>query len=386
MNAPEITYSVRDVMTGTLLGELPLTGVRWSWVLNGAGSFTGKLNVADPRVALLDWKALTQPSRAALWVGVNGALVWGGMVTARTRDRSTMSVSVTAADWASYLGRRQQAKDYATTWATASASPLVIGETMVNDALQAVGSLPITVVTDGTVPGAYWIQASFPGSQRQTLQSVLSMLAGMGYGVGFDYAADVTGTLDDPAAQVTLSYPRRGRIAGETGLVIEVTPDALGDAWTEDGTRQATSVSEMSTGSGGVQQQTQWAPAFGEGYPLLERQLSHSSMSSTPADQSVLAATLAGDIGRLAYPPLTATVPIPAFTGSVAVGEFLVGDDVRVRAGTGGAGIPDPLFPEAVDTYLRIVQATVHVADQGVSTMTLSLTTPPTMTPTAPTI
>ena len=384
--APALTYSVRDVLTGAFLGDLPLTGVRWSWTLNGAGAFSGKLNVADPRVQRIDWKALTEPNRAALWVGLDDAVVWGGMVTARTRDRSTMSVSVTAQDWAGYLSRREQAKDYSTTWATVAASPLAIAETMVNDALLAVGSLPISVAVQGTVPGTYWVTSSFPGSQRQTLQSVLSMLAGMGYGVGFDYASDVTGTLDDPAAWVTLSYPRRGRIAGETGLVIEVAADSTADSWTEDGTRQATSVSEMSTGSGGVQQQSLWAPAFDAGYPLLERQLSHSSMSSTPADQSVLAATLAGDLARLAYPPLTATVTIPAFGPGIVVGDFIVGDDVRVKAGTLNDGAADPLFPDAVDTYLRIVGATVQIADAGTSTMTLSLTTPPTMTPTPPVI
>lgn len=67
----EVRYHVHftDLLTGTHLGRLPMTGVKHSIVLGGqAGALTGRINVADPRIRALDPWAVAVPRRSAVWL------------------------------------------------------------------------------------------------------------------------------------------------------------------------------------------------------------------------------------------------------------------------------------------------------------------------------
>jgi hypothetical protein len=264
---------------------------------------------------------------------------------------------------------------------------------IISDALTEAYSLPLNVVTQGTTPSQYWIVASFPLSQQQQLGSLVQQLQTMGYHVGFDFASDVAlipGT--GLTAQLTLSYPRRGRIAGSTGLMVDVAY-ATEFVYPEDGTQQANKIWEMATATGGVgSTRTHIEGMSVDGYPLLENVQSHMvfsaltyyTASEVTASKPVLDAWGQNDLWLYAYPPIAPQVTVPLFNGSLNLGDFIVGDDIRLYIPPpAGKGPPIcPMFPSGLDMYWRIVNNQVSVADAGVSTMTLTLNVPPSSQPT----
>lgn len=390
----DISYFCTDLY-GNLIAVLPFTGVTWSTVLNGAGQFTATLPVEDPKVANLNWVEATAPNKACLWVGIDGpTMVFGGIIQQRTYDQTAQTITVTANEFWGYLNQRLQAFDYGTTWAAApGAAAMTMAETIISDALNAANSIPISVATEGSVPSEYYIVGSFPLSQQQPVASLVQQLQEMGYLVGFDFATDVAQIGNLFAATITLSYPRRGRVAGTTGLA--VTAPFVGLTYNEDGTQQANQIEEMATATGGVGATVAWTPAMTtDGYPLLEAVESHMVFSAqtfdisseVSASQPVLEAWGDDDLALYAYPASVLTVTVPLFGTGLSIGDFELGDDIRViipKQAGGGPGTC-PRFPNGMDMYWRITQVEVEIPDEGLPTMALTMQLPPASTPERP--
>lgn len=377
-----VTYLFTD-NSGNRIEELPLTAVSFGLALNASGQFTGTLNVEDPRVRLLNWQAATAPNLAQVWVDIGGALVYGGRVTKRTYTQGSGTVQVQAMDHWSYLAQRLQAKDYSTTWATTATGAAQICRQIITDALNVAGSLPITVSTPQPVGSGFGITLSAPASQRMTIDSITQQLSALGWQVGFDFAVDVAYVAGVPTATITLSYPRRGRVAGSTGLLIDVSR-ATAFSYDEDGSQQADQVTETATGTGGVSASGTWQAALSvDGYPLLERVGIHSSFSTAATPTQVMNAYVANDLALSAYPLVTPQVTLPMFADP-AIGDFIMGDDARVVVPV-GTGVPtDPRFPGGMDFYWRIVKADCTIPTEGIPTMVLTLNIPPSTTPQRP--
>ena len=390
----QIQYWFTDLF-GNLIAILPLTSVKWSNVLNGAGTFSGTLPVEDQAVTNLNWIEATAPNKTCVWVGIDGpTFVWGGVVQHSTYDMDAQTVQVQATEFWQYLNQRLQAFDYSTNWAAEpGASAMTIADTVISDALNAADSLPLSVVTEGTVPATYNIVASFPISQQQPVGSLVQQLQQMGYLVGFDFATDVDQISGVLVATITLSYPRRGRVAGTTGLTVTAPFTAL--TYDVDGTQQANQVVEMATASGGVGSTLTWAPSMTvDGYPLLEAVESHMvfsaqtyyTTSEVSASQAVLNAWGSDDLSLYAYPQSQLRITVPLFGQGLSIAEFELGDDIRVVIPKMAGDQPAtcPRFPSGMDMYWRITQVDVTVADSGLSTMALTLQLPPTSTPQRP--
>jgi hypothetical protein len=61
--------------------------------------------------------------------------------------------------------------------------------------------------------------------------------------------------------------------------------------------------------------------------------------------------------------------------GDPSLGTFTIGDDERIIIPT------DERFPGGVDTFMRVIGVDVKVADEGLSTMTHTMQTPPAVAP-----
>jgi len=96
-----------------LKAELPLHDLAYARVLNGAGEWSGTLDVEDPAIRDTEWLRATSPYRTAMWVVIDGLLKYGGLVTGRKYTMSTGKVELTGADFWTYLSQRLQARDYA---------------------------------------------------------------------------------------------------------------------------------------------------------------------------------------------------------------------------------------------------------------------------------
>lgn len=527
-----VTYLFASITTGELLAEIPAHQVSWSSVMNGAGQMQGTFNVEDPRIAAIDWISTTVPGKTLVWIDVDGALVWGGVVWTRRYDMEQQTVQIGANDLWSYFNQRVQAADYSFTW-MAPEDPMVIAQKVITDAIAvsgsafATGGVPFSVntsaqaltvggvsvnstsatVTVGTIAplppdstvrleitgctnptdGAYfitvstsrdgtigesitygigtgsgsfsqnpavfvnlenasiytttsayaagatdityvvgfqapsglqtgdtitvtvnatgttfpagsgnyalqaggttltsWVVMSYPSIQRQTVNMIVSQLQQMGYGVGFDFGVDVGyNSAGVPAATLNLSFPRRGRIAGTTGLVVDIE-DATQFEYSEDATQMGNQIYETSTSTGSITVIDAWAPSLEAGWPLLEQLISHPDINSTPNVQIVLAACAASDLALYAYPVSVINVTVPAWQNP-KLGDYITGDDVRVLVAPASQGVPaNPRFPNGLDFYWRITEYEVTIADQGLSTVKLTLNLPPYNTPLAP--
>lgn len=385
-STPLITYLFTDLY-GNRLAELPLTGVTFSQVLNGAGGFAGTLNVEDPRVTSLNWVAATDAMKTLVWVVVSETtIVYGGIVTAATYDSAAQTVSITGNDFYWYLSRRVQAFDYASVWATSPAGAAQIAHSVANNALAVAGSVPIGLPAPAATPTEYLINFALPISQRTTIDSIMTQLGSLGYQVGFDFACDVGFVAGVPTGQVTISYPRRGRVAGTTGLTVDLGDPAVDFTYVKDGTAQANAIYEMVSAGGTAGQSAIWDPAIStDNYPLTEGTASHSAYSPTAASAAVLAAWAADDLALHAYPTATMTVTVP-LTVNPGLGDFIMGDDINTVAApqSGDDPPPCPRFPAGLDFYFRIIRNDVTVADDGLSTMVLTLAMPPSSTPQRP--
>lgn len=98
-------YFVCDLMSGELLAEIPFRSVSYTRSLTEAGGFTGDIAVTEDTYNLSLYEN-TLPAKTALYVVRNGVCVWGGIIWSRTYSLIDKVLSVSAAEFTSYLYHR----------------------------------------------------------------------------------------------------------------------------------------------------------------------------------------------------------------------------------------------------------------------------------------
>jgi hypothetical protein len=417
-----LTYLLYDLATGAYKGRLPLNGVTFGSQLLNPGTCSGTLDLASPAVQNLGPLTLTAPARTCLAIDYMGALIWGGIVWPRNYkfDSTSRQLQITATELWSYFGQRVQATDYSsppysglsgpgtrmTIWdATHTApdeggpgvyDPILIAWQLISDALTQVrygnilGGLGIAAnsftttagyLASGTqTPTGDYLSVNYPYASLQQVHSIINMLASNGLLVGFDYAIDLAysgGTGSVPVGTINLSYPRRGRKYAQNQLVLNCG-QALHYELPEDGTQAANTIYEQGSSQALLVSQN-IAPLQG-GYPILEQIKSRANIQSANV-LNVLTQLGVADLAISSYPIETPTVTTDLFNGSVPLGQFIVGDDVRmVVPQTDGTGnVWDPRLPNGFDAEFRIIGFTATVADAGQSTLQFNLALPPTL-------
>ena len=382
--AQRFTYRFTDLTGHKLLALLPLRGVTFSRALNQAGSFSGTLPVEDPMLAQVDWQQATQVNKALVWVDLTGVLVWGGIVQGQNYDMKAQTVKVTATDFWGYMNQRLQAADYSTKFALPpGAGAMEISVTIITDALGLSYSLPVGVHVQGTTPKTYWVTFSAPLSMQESINSLVTELQQLGYLVGFDFVSNAAYVNGVPTGTLDLGYPRLGRLYSQTGLTVS-TADATAFTYDVKGTAQADSVVEMATAAGAVSAPYVYTPAMSVyGYPRLEMLGMHTLFTSTTEPKAVMNAWGANDLMLNAFPIVTPKLTQDVFA-QPTLGAWEMGDDMRVVVPKYADLPPNPRFPQGLDFHFRLIQATVKVADQGLSTVTYTFNMPPTTVPQPP--
>lgn len=113
--AVEYRYFVCDLMTNELLAEMPFRGVSYGRSLTEAGGFSGDIAVT-PDTYNLNVYENTLPGRTALYVVRNGICVWGGLIWGRTYSLVDKILSVSAAEFTSYLAHRVVWKTWSSSY------------------------------------------------------------------------------------------------------------------------------------------------------------------------------------------------------------------------------------------------------------------------------
>lgn len=336
------TYLFTDLLTDTVLAELPLSGTAYSRQLNGPGGLDATLNVAGLQAALQSqWEAATRPWRTAVWVDRDGLLVYGGPVITRRWQSASRTVSLGSSDWSAYLGRR--------SLRTRLRDLGVDQFQIARDIVAQVQAVPFGNVGLAVSSGASGVlrDVTYEPWERKWALEALTELAEQDN--GFDWRLDVayggpTGFL----RTLVLGYPQLGAPAETTGLVF-AKPGAIIDyAWPEDGSLTATTVDALGNGEGTNMLISTAATAGMLGtWPVLEAQVSYKDERVKANLDAKAAYNAAGLSGDTVLPVLTVRAD-----SEPRLGTYNPGDMAKIS-------VVDERFPAGMDTVDRI--ATIKV-------------------------
>ena len=114
-------YFTTDIVSNTLLAEIPFEGVSFGRALKGAGDFSGDIPVID-KTASFNLYDSTMPGKTAVYVTRNGECIWGGIIWSRRYNLVSRKLEVNASEFTSYLHRRRVWK----TWTHNLGATLVV--------------------------------------------------------------------------------------------------------------------------------------------------------------------------------------------------------------------------------------------------------------------
>lgn len=102
----EYRYITTDLLTNSVLAEVPFKGVTYERALKAAGKFTGNIAVTD-QTESMDLYNSTMPGKTGLYILRDGICVWGGIIWDRSYNVISRTMSVSADEFTSYLHHRR---------------------------------------------------------------------------------------------------------------------------------------------------------------------------------------------------------------------------------------------------------------------------------------
>ena len=98
-------YFTTDLLTNTVLAEIPFSGVSFERSIKAAGSFGGSIPVI-PETASMNIYDSTMPGKTGLYVVRDQECIWGGIIWSRSYDVVEKMLSVNASEFTSYFYKR----------------------------------------------------------------------------------------------------------------------------------------------------------------------------------------------------------------------------------------------------------------------------------------
>ena len=414
-----------DFLTGNFIAEVPIRGVRFNRILNGVGTLNGTVDLRDPRVRQTNVIAATLPNKTVLVVDYRGKPVWAGISQPRkwevdaSSSGTTGVLSLSYVELWAYFQQRIQATDYSSPpysgitggpigeptpmklWPTTPWFAPLIACQVVEDAIGYSDSALVpygnplgglSVLFNGHEPIAQYgyvvnpsdlVAVSYPFPSMQTVDSIVSQLSQLGLGVGFDFSVEPYYEGGKPMgklrANFDVSWPWRGFLTSPLWTLDLST--ARKYAFPEDGSQTGNQLYEI--GGGGAISVHQNVAPLQQGYPLLERTMSRSSIQS-PGIMEILNLIGEADLTLLSYAPVTPTATIGLQTlGTPRVDETTFGVwstgclmNLWIPAMDGDGNVFDPRFPGGLEQTWRTTAYTVNIPEQGEATVDLSFAQP----------
>lgn len=101
----EYRYFLTDLLSNTVISEVPFKGVSYQRVNRRAGEFSGDIPFVEATKGL-DLYEATMPGRTGLYVMRNQVCVWGGILWSRTYNVESKTLQVSASEFISYFYHR----------------------------------------------------------------------------------------------------------------------------------------------------------------------------------------------------------------------------------------------------------------------------------------
>jgi hypothetical protein len=360
------TYLFTDLRTDTLLAELPLADVQYSFELNGIGTLRGTIPYTDETLPL-DPETASQPGRTAVYVDRDGVLIWGGIIW--TRDRTTGGKQIQAAEFLSYFQHRYVKKTLSTdpslllnaAYVDQGGQRLYVDQKHIAWSLlryaadQAGGAIGLDInPLAGPGHGVSRHPTTYFGYERPEIYKMITELAAADD--GFDFAIEVgwtqTANNEPPRRyrQARTWFPRRGRTAAESGLVFSkggTHGSILDYSWPEDGTAMVTEMTGIGAGSGEatIVKTASAQDLLDSGWPLLEGVASYDGV----VDEAQVQGMTNADLEARSQSQVQPTFEVSADTDP-AFGSYQVGDEALFVID------PEPQSPTGRRGVLRIIR------------------------------
>ena len=124
-------YFTTDLLTNTVLAEIPFSGVSFERSIKAAGSFSGSIPVI-PETASMNIYESTMPGKTGLYVVRDQECIWGGIIWSRSYDVVDKMLGVNASEFTSYFYKRNIWK----TWSHDFGADIVVAGTTLTATLQ----------------------------------------------------------------------------------------------------------------------------------------------------------------------------------------------------------------------------------------------------------
>jgi hypothetical protein len=358
------TYLFCDLRTDTVLAELPLAEVTYSYELTGIGQLSGTIPY-NRETLPLDPETASTPGRTAVYVDRDGVLVWGGIVW--TRRPTTGGKQIQAAEFTSYYQHRYVQKTLSTD-TSLLLNPAYVnqgGQRLYTDQKFIVWSLlryaqdqpggnigidlnPLTSPADGINR-----TVTYYGYERPEIYKAIAELAAADD--GFDFGIEVGWTPsanNQPPTRFRRArtwYPRRGRPVSQSGLVFTKGGGhgaILSYEWPEDGTSLVTHMSGLGAGTGEARivRTATAQDLIDSGWPLLEGVATYDGV----VDQAQVQGMTNADLAARSQATVQPTFEVAA-DADPEFGSYEVGDEAWFVID------PEPLSPSGRRGVLRIV-------------------------------
>jgi|1186.fasta_scaffold70011_2 hypothetical protein len=349
------TYLVADLVSGTIVDELPLTGVSFGKRLNDTGSFLAKLRVDDPGVRDREPRLLTEPGRTAVYVDRDGQLLWAGIVWTSRYSASTPTLEIGATDFLSYFEHRRVLAypvDPAGTVAFTDTDQLTIAAQLIALAQSHPGGDLGLIVRGATASGIARTIRYGAGELKPVADALRDLANADG---GFDFAVDVEyGPDGRPVRFIRFGYPRLGQPGAPH--VWEFGANLVDFAWPCDAAQMATRMFAQGTSDGDTPllAYAEDAAAVTVGWPLLEDAASQLDTK----DAGLVAAQARGELAAHRRPVVLPELTVRADLDPV-LGTYAVGDDARLV-------VADPFFAgDQLDVTVRLLGFEVTPGDDA---------------------
>lgn len=362
--------SAWDLNTNELLTDLAATNVKYSVRMNDAGEFSFQLSLTDPKIKELTAVILGLrgvPFKVLITTNKNQTILYAGIAWHTDLKVTAPFLTVSGKALPSYFTQVCAAKAY-----TTAIQPTLLLAAVVADVQAQKGyNIGINTRYQVSVPPAQITPAYAKSQHVIAAQIVADITAAIVPGTGgVDYSMEHTFVNGAPRHTLVIAAPRCGqdRTTSQAGINLDSATDW---SWPIENTTSGNHVIVVGAGSGAVQPEADGyvsTPVGGRGQPPgMDLVLSYNQIGK----QNQLQALANGNVQMFGQPVATPTVTFPVDYEPLKLGDFTIGQDVKVTAA------PSIWFPWGLSEWWRIAAYTVEIADAGVSTYTLTLNRPP---------